>query len=110
MRSKSSKSESDFKPAPPPPHELPALDRPAPQPWNQIAPTFEEQLQRALGPRPTPDAQAAEQFAALLREHAEMLTPVILEIIARPLGTIVGHVVEKQLASRREHDATGGAA
>jgi len=55
---------------------------PGPQPWNQIAGSFEEQLRIAKRPRESPEE--------LEREH-------VLDLIAEPLGRLVRSIVREEL-------------
>jgi hypothetical protein len=44
----------------------PHLCKPGPQPWNQLAGTAEEQLRRALGPKPEPE-MTPDEIARFIR-------------------------------------------
>src|SRR5438132_11933843 len=51
----------------------PHLARPGPQPHNLIAPTFAEQLARALTPRATPQQTARAELVSLIEDVVRRL-------------------------------------
>jgi hypothetical protein len=73
----------------------PELVRAGPQPYNQIAPTFDEELARALArPRDQPlDESEARRLAAAFQAHADLFRPVLLKLLADTLAEAITDAV-----------------
>jgi hypothetical protein len=85
---------ADSKPVPP----RPARNaRPGPQPHNQIADTFEEQVRRALRPESSVRQRRRRRLAKAVRRMVRQY----LAAIGDELAELVEHYVDRALAARK---------
>lgn len=80
----------------------PHMRRPGPQAHNQIAGTFEEQIARAMKPQPKPlPVEDGGRLAATIREHAGVLTPALVEVLAEPVAKAIAAAIDAIMSERR---------
>jgi hypothetical protein len=62
-----------------------ALTRPGPQPYNQLAPTAQEQFERALARRP-------HLVERLIERYAQQLRPALLRLLQRDIARVATEI------------------